>query len=417
MSNKNKFVYYFSAAITAALFLHLFAFALAKGNGTQLSIFSMQLHDFGADFFNQLRYIAERDPYFNEINGAANHSWPPLPWLLLFPLSQLQPYASMSLQDCWSSPVSEISLLLFMTMISLIFAHALKCLCKKWNVPEIIMLAFFSSYIYINTVERGNIIVLSAACVTYFITYYDSDDKKLRFFACFSLAFAATMKIYPIFFSFLLFEKKQYKEIAWGAMWCVLLGLLPFLFFKHGLGNIPRLLLLNTRVFPKAYPIVNGGFTCANIVHMILSNIHVPHARAFATIFGNGIRFIAFLGLLLSLFEKNFFRRYSLILFAVMMFPGWSGGYTALYLFPMILYCISLISKTDNNKCRYSILIYTALYLLLEPFQIRIGAHHLNFYFLCIIPLSFFLCVFAYSVINFFKTRTCNHANYVSHSE
>lgn len=374
-----------------ALIFHWLSLSLARGEGAQLSLFFLRFGDFGADFFNQLRYVAERNPYFNNINGPANHSWPPLPWLLLYPASRLQPYATMSLRDCWTSPVSMMSLVLFLTAVTLIFAHALQCLCKKWNVPSVITAALFASGWYMYTMERGNIVILSAACVMYFIAYYDSSDARLRLFACFTLSVAATMKIYPVLFAFLLFEKKQYKEMAWGAFFCALLGLLPFLFFKHGFGNIPRL-LRNARAFPQSYQMVNGGFTCAEFVRMILSSLHAPHSLWAARVFGNCVRLASCAGLLLSLHEENHTRRFSLVVFAVMVLPGWSGTYTALYLFPLILRCVSLTLTEKDMRWGGVFMMYTILFLMLEPFQIRIGALSVNHLFLKIAPLCFFLC-------------------------
>ena len=71
MSSREKNVYCFSAAMIVALIFHWLS--LARGEDAQLSLFFSRFGDFGADFFNQLRYVAERNPYFNNINGPANH--------------------------------------------------------------------------------------------------------------------------------------------------------------------------------------------------------------------------------------------------------------------------------------------------------------------------------------------------------
>ena len=56
--------------------------------------------DFMADFFNLQRYIADRDPYFNEVNTRSEHGYLPLSYLIVLPFNNLCDYAHMSLEDC-----------------------------------------------------------------------------------------------------------------------------------------------------------------------------------------------------------------------------------------------------------------------------------------------------------------------------
>lgn len=407
MTKNKSYVYYFSIAIFLTFFLHLLVLSFLRGKGTQLYLFSFQLGDFAADFFNVLRYTSERDPYFCETNGPMEHNLPPLAYILLYPLSRMQPYDIMSLQDCWASPMSILSLFLYLSVLSVIFAHSLYCLCKKWNVSSIVIVALFTSSIYITSVERANLAILSAVCVCYFIAFYDSTDIKLRLFACFSLAFAAAIKIYPVLFALLLIEKKQYKEILWGLVWCVLLGLLPFLFFKHGFGNIPRLLYnLSTR--PQRYTATGCGFTGAPVMQWLFNNINIQNAYEAAMLFGNIVRILSASALLLSLMEENFFRKLSLIMFAFMALPGFNGTYVALCCFPLILYCIS-IGRTKGKY--YAVLLYIVLFLFLTPLQIIIAGHHLNFYFIFFTPVCFFIFVYIYStcmIVRIFLSKDKN---------
>ena len=64
------------------------------------------------------------------------------------------------------------------------------------------------SFTFFNAVERGNLIILAAAFLGFFICYYDSEDKYERMFAVISLAMVSTLKVYPVLFGFLYFEKK-----------------------------------------------------------------------------------------------------------------------------------------------------------------------------------------------------------------
>ena len=92
------------------------------------------------------------------------------------------------------------------------------------------------------SVERGNLVIISAAGAFYFLAFFDSENRMLRYFALFMLVFASVLKFYPVILGFLLLKAKRYKDILYCIILGVLLTILPFFFFKRGLMNIPLLL-------------------------------------------------------------------------------------------------------------------------------------------------------------------------------
>jgi hypothetical protein len=228
--------------ISCVLFL-FFAVGLFKNPyGPQRLIFFQGMMDFFADFFNELYYAADRDPYFNLRHGDGTITYFPLTYLILYPFSQLDNFNTMTLQEEWNSRIGLMSVFLYTGFNVFLLLTALNQIAKKYLVSPLILISLVLSYIFFVSIERGNIVILSAACIGFFICYYDSKNKYKRILAVISLALAATLKVYPVLFGFLYFEKKQYREILLSAIITLVLVFLPFLFLKRGFANIPKLL-------------------------------------------------------------------------------------------------------------------------------------------------------------------------------
>ncbi|GEM_PF-4747755 len=223
----------FSATLLgmAALWLMLF---LCGRNSTMSLLFYNQLSDLWADFFNPLRYVSGRDVYFNETNGLGEKEYLPLVYMLFYPFSRLEEYGTMTLQDCWHSNLSLISCNLYLLINVFLLFHSLQALCKRYAVNGNVIFALFCSNIMLFSVERANIVFLSAAALNYFLAFYDAADKKLRIFASVALAVSATVKIFPVLFIALYIPRKMTKEFCVTVAAGLLLSFLPFLFFKHG---------------------------------------------------------------------------------------------------------------------------------------------------------------------------------------
>jgi hypothetical protein len=240
-SSKKIFEYIFTVTI---LFLFvLFLIGLFKNPlGNQRNIFFSGLNNFFADFFNVLRYISERNPYFNTINGYGEKIYLPLAYLLLYPFSQLDSFNTMTLQQAWTSKMGIMSVFWFTAVSAFLFFLALNQIRKRYNISFCVLLGLCFSYIFFCSIERGNLIVLSAAFVSVYLSYYDSDNKNKRKIASICLALAAVLKIYPVLLGFLYLEKKQYKDIFFSAIVALLFAFVPFLFFKGGFSNLPQLI-------------------------------------------------------------------------------------------------------------------------------------------------------------------------------
>ena len=205
----------------------------------QLHVFFLKLDNFFADFYNTLIYIADKNPYYNELNGTCNKNYLPFSYMILYPFTLLTNYSSISLEDCWNSQIAVLSCFFFTLLSLFLLFHSLYLLCKKYKCSPIILFIIFFSSINLYALERGNEIMISAACINYFVYVKDQNEKKWYGIIC--LAIASVLKIFPAIFSLYYLYKKEYKTFFQYAILAFLLAFLPFLFFENGFENIGQL--------------------------------------------------------------------------------------------------------------------------------------------------------------------------------
>lgn len=396
----------FTAAFLFLLILHWVLFVIYPG-GIQRALFFSEGRDFMADFFNPLRYVAEGNPYFGFIGktGAAGapgeRIYPPLAYLILYPFSQTENYSSMTLQECWSNPGSMIAAIFFTVFSCFVFYFALNELCAKYKVNKIIIIPLMLSGLFMRSVERGNLIVLSIACTITFIAFYDSQDPFKRNLAVIMLAVSAVLKVYPCLFGIFYLRRKMYKEFCYAVILSACLGLLPFLFFKNGFANITRL-LANAAENSRAYgsyeryiePVFNINHYFFHILKLVGLQEHsilkyIPIAA------GAIQKILAVLALIAAFFVDDEYLALVLCILGIIFLPANSGSYCGLYLFPAVVILFSYYGKLEHS----AFLAYAAFYLFcLSPLQY--GVRYKNEAINSIVAIA---CVsFVFMMINLF---------------
>lgn len=370
----------FTAAFMVLLVCHWVLLILFP-EGQQMNIFFARGGDFMADLFNVLRYIADRNPYFTE--PFSEKIYLPLAYMLLFPFTRLDNYSVMSLRDCWGSIPSLISMVFFTVISCFIFYFSLKTLCEKYNVSKLILFPLLFSGFFIRAVERGNLILLSASCSMFFLAFYDSENKFLHRLAIILLAVSAAIKVYPSLFGLLYLRRKMYREFFSAVIISILLGLLPFMFFKNGFANIPRLLLnlaLNSRAYGSVNRTIEPLFGINHYIYQFLRLVNVPMAYYLSVAGGIIVKLLAVAALVIAVREKDEYYALILIALGIMFLPSNSGSYCGVYLFPAI---IALFTQMGGGYRLHKL-----FYLLyLSPLQLGIS----TWIFIGSITLLFFL--------------------------
>ena len=128
INNNQNFIYCMS--LIACMWIIL----LFVDPTTQMNVFFLRVGDFFADFFNTLIYIAEKDPYFNELNGTLNKNYLPFAYLILYPFTRMINYSGITLSDCWANGTALVSGFLFMLFSLYVFFILFICYVKKMDV-------------------------------------------------------------------------------------------------------------------------------------------------------------------------------------------------------------------------------------------------------------------------------------------
>jgi hypothetical protein len=395
---------YLNVFVASMLLLFvLFMIGLFKDPvGAQRNIFFAGLNDFFADFFNVLRYISERDPYFNTINGYGEKIYLPLAYLLLYPFSRLDNFNTMTLQQAWTSKMGIMSAYWFTSASFFLLFLSLNQIRKRYGIPFSALLVLCFSYILIFSIERGNLIVLTTAFVSIYLSYYNSDNKNKRVAAAICLALATVLKIYPVLLGFLYLEQKQYKDILLSATITLLLAFVPFIFFRNGFSNIFQL-INNVRNNSESYDFTRlyPRFSLSHLVYyaLILLGLTNKVALSLSNIAYYVMILVSIFSIYCSLLIKNKWTKITLLILVLIYLPVNSGLYCGLYLFPVIILFFATLKDRKSILNGYILIVFI---ILLNPFQFSISYKNIdigiNYVFGNIVLLSLWLVLLILSV-------------------
>ena len=325
-----------------------------------------------SDFFLTLRSLLDGDPYGNyEI-------YMPLTYLVLYPFSQICDYGALSVEhdwlfltECWAIPKAMLSYLFLLLIMLLLFWHSLYQLKRQHGLANWSFLLLFFSSIFIFSLERGNLIILSAACVNYFLAYHDDVDKKKVYLALFSLVIATILKIYPVIFGLLLLKEKRYKDI----LFCIAIGIplvfLPYLAFDGGFTNIPVHLSNITNMQGEFSFKWDYFFGMTKIPTMLYSSVIItgPTYHFLVSILGILNLVLVLLTVLIVLVGKEpYWKNVMLLACALILYPTNSSFYCGLYFFPV--FCIFMGDEHKNNRMVYLLLLLSCV--IFNPFQVSV---------------------------------------------
>lgn len=399
-----KFIF----CLIMTILFFIFAYKLIfDGGGFQLNIFFGRGGDFFADFFNVIRYIALRNPYFNEINGYGEKAYLPISYLILYPFSKLANYSNMNLLEIWASITCLLSAIIFITFCILLFFLSLQKIDTTDRFSIWILAVLFLSGININSIERGNLIILTAFFISIYIAYYDSENKSKRIIAIIALAFSVSLKVYPIILGFLLLYKKRYRDIIAASIITLLLVFLPFLFFEHGFYNIPKLIenvKLNTGIY-GVYAPYRFGFSHLSYITASYFNFGSEVTALFIQFSKIMTLLLAVISILYAGFENNNWKKIFLLISVIVQLPLNSGLYCGLYYFPVIILFFNRKKYTNID------LLFVVLFsILLNPIQIISQSNYIIINIVSIIMWMIILveAIYTYtpSIINRIKIFT-----------
>lgn len=338
--------------------------------GSQRYVFFRGGINFFADFLNPIIYSRDLNPYFDPINGFGTKQSLPLVYLFFYPFSKfllgtnpsdfsletLQ-YTGKALWSVWSVLIVSSGLLF----------GALSKLSTVQHKKGLLLLGLSMSGVYLFSLERGNIVLLSAGCVALFCACYKG-EKKEQVSGAIALALAGVMKIYPVIFGFLWIYTKRFRVLCRTAVLTLGLSLFPFAFLRGSFGDnfFQALLCVKESELLYAPSVIYPRFSIPHLgLRLYTFLCEEGAAGALVLKLGSLITLILVgLSIIAAGKEKYEWRRVCLLGLCLIFFPTQSGFYTGLYLFPAIILFF-------NQKTYFvSDVIYMVLFcIFLSPIQ------------------------------------------------
>lgn len=348
----------------------MFLFLSAIDIDSQIFVFFNKTRSFASDFFNVCRYICDRDPYNNELDGFQEKIYPPIAYLLMYPYTMLFDYHNQTFISCANNLECLLSFISFTLISVILWCYSSIKLLIKYNEKEYIFPLLFGmiSSVFLYTIERGNFILLSAALCNLFIAYYNSSSSKKKGLALFCLALSSALKVYPVILAILLLRNKDFKSFVRFCVITSVIVFLPFVFFAGGFDNIP-LLIRNVSLQSSIYGVILSEYKVGIIsIYTIISNLLSIDLYSIAEFFNV---FISLISLTLALFVRNEKISILLLIMVIALFPKQAWVYNIIYIIPIVFVVLS--------EMKYSKQLFILLLLILQPIQIVFDGHSLSY--------------------------------------
>lgn len=331
---------------------------------SQRMLFFVGGQDFGADYFNTNRYVADFDPYGNTINGSYNHNYLPINYIFQYIFSLTADYGNMTLSDCWHDFWGCLIPFALYSLICVgLFTYSLFKVAQRFRISRRWILILLFSSIMLYTVERGNSIIFAATLVNLFIVYFDNKDKFWRWFAIIALAIASVMKMIPGILCILYLKKKDYRGLLYYGIIAALLTFLPFLCFPGGVNDIFVVkdnMIAQISTYASVFSPYRFGLMG------IATDINIALPSNLWSIFATSLNyFLLFASICLAVVVKDIYKAILYLLFIPALWAGSAFVYNALYLFPLFLYAVGC-----NLDSRRTILTLSMFFFIFQPVQI-----------------------------------------------
>lgn len=359
LTSKKFYEIAFICGVLFAFIVWLAAIFKNGYNSSQFNLFFGRCRDFFADMTNCVGYSSQRDVYNNTMyTGTYEKIYPALPYVLTYLFSRLvdmnKYHEANYFLNMYQEPFFLIIFIICLFIILLMIYECIRAYKTGGNIIKVgCAMACVLSMPVIFTIERANLILITVFCMLFFAFYYDSDNRVMRELALLSLAVAFAFKITPAVFGMLLLYNKKVKEAIRAAIYALLAGIVPFLFFEGGLDNI-RLLFRNMSDSLAVYTDAGGTplYACFLSLGMEASDLK----RLV-------IRLITYIICLLIILTGFYSPRWEAVMglgIVLLIFPGRSASYCVLYLLPAFI----MFLNQDEHRISDVIVLFSSLLIL-----------------------------------------------------
>ncbi len=367
--NKKRYFYFIMS-----IFVILVIISSNYTNGKSVTrIFVSDPNDTYMDFYNCLMY--QDKPYENKV------IYPPLPNLFYYIVSENIPRTTFS-KGSFAIRNSQMGRFIggiYIILSMLLFIYIVLKI-KQGTIEEkmILLLLLILSGPFIFQFERGNIIFLALIFILFFLYGYDSKNTIIKHLSFISLSIAASLKIYPTIFGFILLREKRWKDAAICICYGISIFILPIVYlggfskFPLFINNLLDTSKLVTTTFPTGIQL-----SIQNFFKVIAQYSKI---ELFQNLGGIATILVLITGFIIILFGdfKQKWKLYTVPTLLMITIPSIS------FIYAMIFISIPLI------------------YFLDEQESDKLDKFYLTLFILCLSPIPIHRIGYAYSVFLFF---------------
>ncbi len=342
------------------LFIIISSITIIQGKRDLNAFVFSNCDDFFADTFNIYVYLDSQNIYAGDTpftTGYYGHSIPrfyrnnpPMVFLHFDILRHLLRSRNM-----------HLFLAVYVSIIfSLPFFYLLYRKLKGSDYEKMLFCAsILFSGLFIFSLERGNIIMVTMCYVAFYIFAVKSTNAILQELALISLAMATALKVYPAILGLILVFDKQWDRCMRLFFYGILLSFLPFLWFPGGLGLIPDLMFNVFSTSSLVQPPFMMFCTWIPVFQKIFPGTTETSIQQ--NLYYLGLM-ISILSCVAAFFEKTMWRKMTLLVMVLLLSPKIGGWYNFLYLIP----CLVLFLNDKGTK-QEELLICALFALILSP--------------------------------------------------
>jgi len=271
------------------------------------------------------------------------------------------------------------------------------------QIKSLTAFALCCSYPMIFSIERGNTIIFTVLLCTFYLFYYNSENKVLRELALIALAVAAAFKITPAILGIMLLYNKQFKECVRTVIYGIIMVFGPFIFLHGGFSNIP-LMFQNIELNLKTYSMPEGCTLAGSIAkfgQMISADYKVPSAL---------ITFAKITTIVLSLillavvpFFKTTWEKAAAVVIVLIILPSHSGTYCILYLIPVIIMFLN-----EENHRKVDIIYLLCMIAISWVYFCKVTDYFFNYHLALPVMTGTLVITGIINVMNFFNDKQNN---------
>ena len=214
-------------ALLTLLSLYLITGAISGGR-TLVAPFFDRGCDLFMDYFNSLRDAAQGARVYTERRVI----YPPMANLIFLVFSRLVPSAYLDTpfgaRHTWRQyPTAILSLVLFLAIPLLMTALIQNAERRHLGLPRRALVPLLFNLPLLFLIERGNILLLTLPALLFFLYYYNSPRTHVRELSYLSLAFAISLKLYPVLALLFLLAQRRFAACCYTARLCCFSPPLP----------------------------------------------------------------------------------------------------------------------------------------------------------------------------------------------